>query len=212
MHMPTNGVTVVAAFRPLGAAQFLALPLHEVFGAMVPLAEFVHPADIREVEDHLVAARDARAHAAILDAFLVRRLRAGGEDSLARAAVDRITMAGGNIRIQTLARELGTSVDPLEKRFRRVVGASPKQFASIVRFRRAIAAQGSGRTLAEVAHASGYFDQSHFVREFRAFTGEPPSRFLDTFCGRESHSVLLRGSGRGVVPKVGVRRRLNHNL
>ena len=59
-----------------------------------------------------------------------------------------------------------------------MVGASPKQFASIVRFRRAVAAQTSNQTLAALAQATGYFDQSHLAREFRAFTGEPPSRFF----------------------------------
>jgi AraC-like DNA-binding protein len=175
---PTDGVTVVAAFRPLGAARFFGFPLQELFGSIVPLSELVGAADVREIESRLAEVPDTAARTAIVDAFLVRRL-ARRDDALVGAAVDRICRAGGSLRIRALARELGTSQDPLEKRFRRVVGASPKQFASIVRFRRAVGAQASKQTLAALAHATGYFDQSHLAREFRAFTGESPSRFFE---------------------------------
>jgi AraC-like DNA-binding protein len=54
----------------------------------------------------------------------------------------------------------------------------PKQFASIVRLRAAVESYGRGSSLTTVAHDAGYFDQFHFVRTFRSFTGEPPQRFL----------------------------------
>jgi AraC-like DNA-binding protein len=84
------------------------------------------------------------------------------------------------VRIRALAKELGTSQDPLEKRFRRVVGASPKQFAKIVRFLQVVRGFEGGRSLTELAHQAGYFDQPHLVRDFRAVTGEAPERFLRT--------------------------------
>ena len=171
-------MTVVAAFRPLGAACFFGFPLQELFGSIVPLSELVGAADVREIESRLAEVPGVAARTAIVDAFLVRRL-ARRDDPLVSAAVDRIVRSGGNLRIHALARELGTSQDPFEKRFRRMAGASPKQFASIIRFRRAVAAHASQQTLAALAHATGYFDQSHLAREFRAFTGEPPSRFFE---------------------------------
>jgi AraC-like DNA-binding protein len=58
------------------------------------------------------------------------------------------------------------------------VGASPKQLASIVRFRHAVRAYRPGLTLTQLAYDAGYFDQSHLIREFRAFTGLTPRDFL----------------------------------
>jgi methylphosphotriester-DNA--protein-cysteine methyltransferase len=78
------------------------------------------------------------------------------------------------------ARHLGLSHDPLEKRFRRAVGASPKQYASIIRLRRVVQALQSGVSFTRASIDAGYFDQAHFNRHFRAVTGEAPGRFFDS--------------------------------
>jgi len=77
-----------------------------------------------------------------------------------------------------LARDLGVSQEVLEKRFRRRVGATPKQFASILRFRRAIAVHRPGRDLGSLALEAGYYDQAHFNRQFRFVTGSAPGALL----------------------------------
>lgn len=74
----------------------------------------------------------------------------------------------------------GLSQDALEKRFRRVVGATPKQYASVVRLRRAVEAFGTGRSLTQISLDAGYCDQSHFIRHFRQVTGEAFRGFLAT--------------------------------
>jgi methylphosphotriester-DNA--protein-cysteine methyltransferase len=94
------------------------------------------------------------------------------------AAVRAIVEARGALRIRELARRLAISQDPLEKRFRRAVGMSPKQLARLVRIRHAIAAYRPGMSLARLAIAAGFYDQAHFHRELRAVTGEAPGRFL----------------------------------
>ncbi|MBL8953344.1 MAG: helix-turn-helix transcriptional regulator, partial [Myxococcaceae bacterium] len=81
-------------------------------------------------------------------------------------------------RITALAKQLGLELDALEKRFRAVVGSTPKQFASVVRLQRAVAAYRRGASLTQAAFDAGYFDQSHFIRAFRAATGEAPRTFL----------------------------------
>jgi AraC-like DNA-binding protein len=92
--------------------------------------------------------------------------------------VRAIRAAPGSIRIRALAARLGLSQDRLEKRVRRAVGASPKQLASILRLRRAVDAYRPGASLTRLSADAGYFDQSHFIREFRSVTGEAPQRFF----------------------------------
>jgi len=72
------------------------------------------------------------------------------------------------------------SVRQLERRFRLVAGLSPKRLAVITRLQAAFALLDAGAepSLTDVAHRCGYFDQSHFIRDFRAVTGIPPGRFL----------------------------------
>jgi transcriptional regulator GlxA family with amidase domain len=91
--------------------------------------------------------------------------------------VRAMRVARGAISIRSLAAGLGLSQDRLEKRFRQVVGASPKRYCSILRLRYVLAGSQT-RSLVELALEAGYYDQSHFVREFRAVTGEPPRKFF----------------------------------
>jgi methylphosphotriester-DNA--protein-cysteine methyltransferase len=178
MQTFAGGGVVVAQFYPLGAAQFFDHPLHLFFGSIVPLADVSSPALLSEIEDRLASARSNEARAHLVDELLSRSLREREPDDLVRSAAEMIRRARGVVRIGALAKELGISQDPLEKRFRRVVGASPKQLASIARFREVVSGFERGEKLTALAHRAGYFDQSHLIREFRAFTGEAPEAFL----------------------------------
>ncbi len=94
------------------------------------------------------------------------------------AALRAIGAAAGAIRVRTLAQDLGVSQDALEKHFRRIVGASPKQFATIVRVRQAVELSRQSPSLTALALDAGYYDQSHFIRDFRAITGDAPGHFF----------------------------------
>jgi len=184
MLLSKGGGVVVALLRPLGAAQLFAVAPHELFGSIVSLADLARWPELPEVEEQLSSAASHAERARIVDALLGGHLRSEPADPLVAAAVNVIRNTGGQVSIRGIAKQLATSYDPLEKRFRRVVGASPKQFASIVRFQEAVKSYRRGDSLTAIAHAAGYFDQSHFVRTFRAFTGEAPRRFLrdGNFC------------------------------
>jgi len=81
------------------------------------------------------------------------------------------------ITITELAETGGFSVKTLERIFSRRIGLSPKKFARIMRFQNAhriISRQGLAN-LVEVALSSGYFDQSHFNREYKKLVGYNPN-------------------------------------
>ena len=86
-------------------------------------------------------------------------------------------------RIGDLAEEIGWGRSRLVDRFRREVGLPPKTVARVLRYRRAVGrltsvTSGPSRSLADVAAASGYADQAHFNRDFRAFASMTPTEFL----------------------------------
>jgi AraC-like DNA-binding protein len=94
-----------------------------------------------------------------------------------RWAAERLEAAGGRAPVLDLARQVGVSRKHLAATFRAELGMTPKRFARLVRFDRLLRHLRTGRdgrdwTIAALDH--GYYDQAHFVREFRAFTGLTP--------------------------------------
>ncbi len=178
MRTAAESGIILARFRPGGASRFFAQPMHELFRTTAPLADLLSRPDVDRLQGQVIEAADDRARVAALESFLAERLRSKEPDPIVSAAVEAITEAQGALPIRTLARRLAISQDPLEKRFRRVVGTSPKQFASLLRLHRAIDSYRAGTSLAQLARAAGYFDQSHFSRALRAVTGQPPGQFL----------------------------------
>ena len=92
------------------------------------------------------------------------------------AAIAVIEQAEGDLRIETVAARAGAGRRHLERLFRDEVGVGPKVFARLVRFQ-AAAARVVGEPdvpLVAVSGDSGYFDQSHMIRDFLAFAGSSP--------------------------------------
>lgn len=169
---------LLAKFHPGAASAFFHRSLHTSFGSALALEALVPASEVRRTTKAVAAAADDRARIVVFESFLLNRLRAVAHDALVTSALHAMTQEPTSTRVGVLASQLGISCDRLEKRFRSVVGASPKRFARILRLRRSVELYPSAASLTELAVASGYYDQSHFIREFRDFTGDPPSRFF----------------------------------
>ena len=114
-----------------------------------------------------------------LDEFVCSRLPTTNHDDVVRAAVGAIVQADGKQSIATIARDVGTSPRTLQRRFGRVVGLTPKEFASIRRGREALkrVVFGAGPEVegwSSVAMDAGFADQAHMSREFARLTRFAP--------------------------------------
>lgn len=84
----------------------------------------------------------------------------------------------GLLSILPMCSSLGITDRHLQRLYRQYVGLTPKYYSRIIRFSTIFAQIKEGKiSWADVIHASGYYDQSHFIRDFKAFTGEDPSGF-----------------------------------
>lgn len=100
------------------------------------------------------------------------------QTTLVDDVVEMIIARNGMITISDIRERLGVGERQLERLFKKQVGLTPKYFARVIRFStifRLIEQGDSG--WAGLAYESGYYDQSHFIRNFKAFTGEDPSRY-----------------------------------
>jgi transcriptional regulator GlxA family with amidase domain len=90
-----------------------------------------------------------------------------------------IVEQSGQVRIDDLAFQAGFSARQLRRLFLEQVGLSPKHFCRVIRFQRSLSRlPGRGRAdWAQVAVDCGYYDQAHFINEFRQFSGYTPGEF-----------------------------------
>lgn len=101
------------------------------------------------------------------------------DDHPADRAVEMIFGKNGMLSVTSICKELSVGERYLQQLFQKYVGLSPKFFARIVRFSyifRVI--KESSPDWAQVVYEAGYYDQSHFIRNFKAFTGEDPSAYI----------------------------------
>jgi AraC-like DNA-binding protein len=173
-----HGGLIVAKLREACAGRFLAAPLHELYGQTRSLDQVLSPGEVARTSFRIARAEGDAERVAILEQFFRRIARPWQPDAVVLGAVRAIDAASGSVRVSELARAAAISQDALEKRFRRAVGATPKQYASIVRLRHAIRSYVPGSSLTRVSLEAGFCDQSHFIRQFRQVTGVPPREFL----------------------------------
>lgn len=171
-------LAVVVFFREGAASGLLRMPIHELLGLNASLGDILRREDTAALEEQLDAARTNRARVASIQRFLLSALAGSTSDPLVEEALRLITSHRGRLRVAELVARLPISLDAFEKRFRRLVGMSPKQFSSIVRIRSTIDRHGSGASLTAAALDAGFFDQAHFTREFKRFTGRTPRDYF----------------------------------
>lgn len=181
LRRPPRVETAGVRLRHAGIKPLLGIDAYTVTGTWRPLAE-VAGAWGAELESAALAAADSTEALRSIEEALVARLPGAHarRSPAVDAAIEFLTRSGGHARIEVVARDAGIGTRQLERLFRAHVGLTPKRLAGILRLREAfgLLASGASPPLIEVAGRCGYFDQSHFIRDFRRVTGLPPSRFL----------------------------------
>ena len=164
-------------FRPGGAFPFLGVPASELADSHVDLETVWGKSAARELRERLCTAATPLRRFRVLESVLTRRLKdcPGGHPAVS-AAIGMVVREGATTRL--LADALGLSQRHLIHVFSKEVGMAPKLFHRVQRFQRALALSldEARPDWADVAAASGYYDQSHFIHDFRAFSGFSPTQ------------------------------------
>jgi AraC-like DNA-binding protein len=170
--------TVLVYFKETGASHFFKQPLHELFRESVSLENFLVRSELLVLEEQLYEAKTDHQRLRIVENFLIAQLKVTQPDKLVAAALAIIYKSKGNIRISELAKDLNMSLSPLEKRFRQTVGTTAKKFTSIIRMKHVVNNMKAQQSMPELAYQAGFYDQAHFIKEFKSFTGETPLTFF----------------------------------
>jgi AraC-like DNA-binding protein len=171
-------------FRPGYAMSALGVPASELTDDRIGYASL--SADSESDLDTLARLESNEERFQAVVALVRRRLLgATGVPLSVRAAVQRITGASGNLRVASLAEDIGITRQALARQFATHVGVAPKTFARVMRTQAALARADAARAAypreidwSAIACDLGYYDQPHFIDDFKALTGVTPSRWI----------------------------------
>lgn len=169
--------TILVYFTEIGFTHFASHPANELFNLSLSLEDVFDKNSIAEMEEKLTMAHTDINRIGMVEQFLSAQLNDIQTDKLIVAAVKLIYQTNGTIRIKALSDKLSISQSAFEKRFRKVVGTTPKKFASIVRFNTVLDNLNEAKTLTEICYENNFFDQAHFIKDFKQFTGDTPEHF-----------------------------------
>ncbi|MCW5899883.1 MAG: AraC family transcriptional regulator [Flavobacteriales bacterium] len=187
-------------FKPEGWQPMIGLAASDLIAGHGDIADVMGAAHA-DLCERIREARDTMAMIDAADGWFLRRI-AGlpAQRDYVHQAAELIRRAPSNVRIEDLPGLVCIGQRQLERAFKQRVGVTPKQYQRMQRLNRVnrLLLQGRRMDLTQVALACGYFDQAHFIREFRTFIGERPGRFL-----RERDNYI-------VIPNAAYERDLPH--
>ena len=168
-------------FKPWGVSPFVDAPLTELRDRSVA-AEAVWGRSFDRLHDRIAAARTTHEMLKIVELELHARLLAVPARGLHLVdhTARRIEASWGAVPVGALSAGAGVSGNHLAAQFKAHVGPTPKRVARIYRFARLILSVDARHPVdwSRLAVAAGYFDQAHFSKEFKDFTGHTPTGYL----------------------------------
>ncbi len=188
----TTGIFAVR-FHPDGFLPFAKRPLKEMENKAVAISElFGENGDA--LSNCIVKSISVKERIHIIETFLLHHLQSQQAfDQLARASIEALLQSKGQVNVEVLAEQLNVNRRQLERRFSSLIGMSPKQLSKIIRLQSAfqLMTQKQYTSLTALAYETGYFDQAHFIKDFKEFTGVSPKDF---YAGNLRMSSLFSGT------------------
>ncbi|MFI5155522.1 MAG: DUF6597 domain-containing transcriptional factor [Chitinophagales bacterium] len=165
-------------FKPGGFGLFSKVTADILLNRIIPAHELLSGFPARL--DHKLRSdiTDSERIFLVEDALAKLRLAAGQEFIEVREMIDSIRKCDVPDQVSSFCSDRSIHYKKLERVFLKWVGYGPKSYFRILRFNRALKEMApASRTLTGIAHGGGYYDQSHFIRDFRQFAGTSPGKF-----------------------------------
>ena len=168
-------------FKPGGAYPFLGEVIYDLHNAVVDL-EAVWGYEAADLREQLWARPTVHGRFALLQEHLLERLTANLYGlELVQYAVQTLDQHTGRLSIRELSDQVGLSQKHLIHQFKKMIGASPKQVARVLKLQKVLHLIDPTQLVnwSAIAHACGYYDQAHFNRDFKSFTGLTPAEYVE---------------------------------
>ncbi len=167
-------------FKPAGLSRFINRDISTFNDKVVPLKD-LWGTDAIVFEQKILEAENHHQRIKWTEEFLISKFC--GDLTLHKLladCVEKVVQSKGNIGISNLSREFNISKRQLERLFVSGVGLSPKFMSRIIRFNHVLQLieNNTGGNFTSVAFDGGFYDQAHFIKDFRELTGLNPKQYF----------------------------------
>lgn len=172
-----GGEMIVIRFKPFGAASFFQLPMSEFQDKVIEL-DLLWGSKFMDLRDQLINLPLEQKFPA-LDSFLSGQLNVDSRFlPLMEYAVENLSQS--NVSLPELVNRTGYSHKHFIEIFKKNVGVTPKSFNRIMKFQKALLSIEKSKQIdwSEISYSCGFYDQAHFINEFRNFSGINPGQYL----------------------------------
>jgi len=173
--------TIIIEFNPLGAYRLFHLSYAEIKNQIVGMADLIGN-NAEELQSQLAEANTLNLKLQLLQNFLIKRLEKAAPDPIYDYCINRIADSKGLIKVAQLEKETGYSARWLHRKFLEHLGTGPKNLSEIIRFKQFYQEYSTGLRLHSLKDHfyDYYYDQSHFLRAFKRFTGTTPTELQNS--------------------------------
>lgn len=188
----TRRYTMGVVFKEDGLSSLLGIPADEFLNQTVALDD-VLSLDVSGLRQRLQTGTNPQDRFNILEAALTNLM---GQDFNPNpaivSAIHRMKNSSGFKSVSEMAERVGYSRRRFSDLFRQIAGISPKEYMRIQRFQNSleIIRQHPDPDWSEVALSCGYYDQAHFNRDFKAFSGLTPSQYFENQTSEVNHLAM----------------------
>jgi AraC-like DNA-binding protein len=179
---PTGYVNTFAIrFYPYGFANFIKIPLNQLANKETALSLLFGDKIANQLSEKIIKAKTTVERIKIIEVFLFDKLSDKTTiDNIVKTTIDTMLLSKGSKKLNTILKADLTKRRQLERNFTKQIGISPKQLGKVIRLQATLQMLFNQTTesLTEIAYESEYYDQAHFIKDFKEFTGITPKEFL----------------------------------
>jgi len=171
--------TFFVCFHPNGFLPFTTIPIKEMENTAVPL-EKLFGKDGQEIQQKILNANSTWERINFIETFLHNRLTdAKTVDHIVKLTVETILTANGRLSVNELSQQNNINRRQLVRKFSSAIGLSPKQLSKTIRIQTTLKTllTKDVTSFTDLAYENEYFDQAHFIKDFKEFTGLTPKEF-----------------------------------
>src|SRR5688572_26603987 len=168
-------------FYPYGFASFVRTPIKKLANKETPITSLFGEKRSKELVQKIIQAQDTKERIEIIEGFFLDMLNDKTViDGIVKTTIDTILLTKGGSPINTILKNNLSKRRQLERKFIKQIGISPKQLGKVVRLQTALKMllNQQSESLTKIAYESEYYDQAHFIKDFKEFTGTNPKDFL----------------------------------